>query len=95
MNENGQHKVMVVTGTRAEFGLLRPVMHAIHAHPALELYVVAAGSHMVQPAVTFREVKAELGTVSDEQQLWLDVLPNAKVWRPSDWPAIQIELAYT
>lgn len=53
------HKVMVVTGTRAEFGLLRPVMHAIHAHPALELYVVAAGSHLVQPAVTFREVKAE------------------------------------
>ena len=59
MNESGQHKVMVVTGTRAEFGLLRPVMHAIHEHPALELYVVAAGSHMVQPAVTFREVKAE------------------------------------
>ncbi|MEX0876910.1 MAG: UDP-N-acetylglucosamine 2-epimerase [Phycisphaerales bacterium] len=58
MNENGQHKVMVVTGTRAEFGLLKPVMHAIHAHPALELYVVAAGSHLVQPAVTFREVKA-------------------------------------
>jgi UDP-hydrolysing UDP-N-acetyl-D-glucosamine 2-epimerase len=61
VNESGQHKVMVVTGTRAEFGLLRPVMHAIHAHPALELYVVAAGSHMVQPAVTFREVKAEFG----------------------------------
>lgn len=59
MNESGQYKVMVVTGTRAEFGLLRPVMHAIHAHPALELYVVAAGSHLVQPAVTFREVKAE------------------------------------
>ena len=59
MNEDGQHKVMVVTGTRAEFGLLRPVMHAIHQHPDLELYVVAAGSHLVQPAVTFREVKAE------------------------------------
>ena len=59
MNEAGQYKVMVVTGTRAEFGLLKPVMHAIHAHPALELYVVAAGSHLVQPAVTFREVKAE------------------------------------
>ena len=59
MNESGQHKVMVVTGTRAEFGLLRPVMHAIHRHPELMLYVVAAGSHLVQPAVTFREVKAE------------------------------------
>lgn len=53
------HKVMVVTGTRAEFGLLKPVMHAIHQHPDLMLYVVAAGSHLVQPAVTFREVKAE------------------------------------
>lgn len=59
MNESGQHKIMVVTGTRAEFGLLKPVMHAIHAHPGMELYVVAAGSHLVQPAVTFREVKAE------------------------------------
>jgi len=59
VNESGQHKVMVVTGTRAEFGLLRPVMHAIHRHPELMLYVVAAGSHLVQPAVTFREVKAE------------------------------------
>jgi UDP-hydrolysing UDP-N-acetyl-D-glucosamine 2-epimerase len=54
-------KIMVVTGTRAEFGLLRPVMHAIHNQPDCELYVVAAGSHLVQPAVTFREVKAEFG----------------------------------
>ncbi len=54
-----QHKVMVVTGTRAEFGLLRPVMHAIEDHPDLQVLVVAAGSHLVQPATTFREVKAE------------------------------------
>ena len=54
-------KIMVVTGTRAEFGLLRPVMYAIHAQPSCQLYVVVAGSHLVQPAVTFREVKAEFG----------------------------------
>lgn len=59
MSEDGQHKVMVVTGTRAEFGLLKPVMHAIDAHAELQLLCVAAGSHLVQPAVTFREVKAE------------------------------------
>lgn len=58
MSEDEQHKVMVVTGTRAEFGLLRPVMHAIDAHTELQLLCVAAGSHLVQPAVTFREVKA-------------------------------------
>ena len=49
----------MVTGTRAEFGLLRPVMHAVRAHPDLELLVIATGSHLIQPAVTFREVKAE------------------------------------
>ncbi|MCA9303478.1 MAG: UDP-N-acetylglucosamine 2-epimerase (hydrolyzing) [Phycisphaerales bacterium] len=54
-------RVMVVTGTRAEFGLLRPVMYAVNDRPELELRVVAAGSHLVQPAVTFREVKAEFG----------------------------------
>jgi len=54
-------KIMIVTGTRAEFGLLRPVMYAVHAQPTCELRVVVAGSHLVQPAVTFREVKAEFG----------------------------------
>lgn len=54
-------KIMVVTGTRAEFGLLRPVMYAVHDQPKCELRVVVAGSHLVQPAVTFREVKAEFG----------------------------------
>ncbi len=49
---------MVVTGSRAEFGLLKPVMYAVHERAELELLVVAAGSHMVQPAITYRDVKA-------------------------------------
>ncbi len=51
-------RVAVVTGSRAEFGLLRPVMNAIEAHPQLDLLVIAAGAHLIQPAETFREVKA-------------------------------------
>lgn len=50
-------RVCCVTGSRAEFGLLRPVMLAISRRPELELAVVAAGSHLVLPAQTFREVK--------------------------------------
>lgn len=53
-----RRRVLVVTGSRAEFGLLRPVMLAIHAQPSLELAVVAAGSHLILPAETFREVKS-------------------------------------
>lgn len=50
-------RVAVVTGSRAEFGLLTPVMLAIHANAELELAVIAAGSHLIQPADTFRDVK--------------------------------------
>ncbi|MFO0856753.1 MAG: UDP-N-acetylglucosamine 2-epimerase [Phycisphaerales bacterium] len=50
-------RVCVVTGTRAEFGLLKPVMRAIHGHANLELAVIAAGSHLVSPALTLHEVK--------------------------------------
>lgn len=51
-------RVMVVTGSRAEFGLLEPVMHAIAGHRALSLGVVVAGSHLVGPALTWRDVEA-------------------------------------
>jgi UDP-hydrolysing UDP-N-acetyl-D-glucosamine 2-epimerase len=55
----GKVRVCVVTGTRAEFGLLRPVMRAIHRREELELAVIAAGSHLILPAETFREVKRD------------------------------------
>ena len=54
-----KRRILVVTGSRAEFGLLRPVMYAVQRHPELELIVVAAGSHLIQPALTLRDVKAE------------------------------------
>lgn len=39
-------KVCVVTGTRAEFGLLRWLMAEIREHPGLELLVAATGMHL-------------------------------------------------
>lgn len=39
-------KICVVTGTRAEFGLLRWLMEAINNHPELALQVVATGMHL-------------------------------------------------
>lgn len=54
----GKRRVAVVTGSRAEFGLLRPVMEAVGKHSELDLLVIAAGSHLIQPALTFRDVRA-------------------------------------
>jgi UDP-hydrolysing UDP-N-acetyl-D-glucosamine 2-epimerase len=50
--------VAVVTGTRAEFGLLAPVMRAVRAHPGLSLKVLAAGMHFVKDrGLTVREIR--------------------------------------
>lgn len=50
--------VAIVTGTRAEFGLLRPVIDAVRKHKRLKLQLIAAGAHFLPPARTIREVKA-------------------------------------
>ena len=51
--------IAVVTGSRSEFGLLKPVMQAIDDHPKLELRVVVTGTHLLGPARTDREVELE------------------------------------
>ncbi len=46
--------IAVVTGSRAEFGLLEPVMRAIEDHARLTLRVVAAGLHLSRK--TWRDI---------------------------------------
>ncbi|MBL1218727.1 MAG: UDP-N-acetylglucosamine 2-epimerase (hydrolyzing) [Planctomycetes bacterium] len=59
--------VAVVTGTRAEYGLLRPVMRAIADHPILDLSVIAAGMHLISQGEhppTVREIEREFEVVA-------------------------------
>ena len=53
----GARSILVVTGSRADFGLLLPVIRAALAHPALSTSVVACGSHLLPPAETWRDVQ--------------------------------------
>jgi UDP-hydrolysing UDP-N-acetyl-D-glucosamine 2-epimerase len=44
-----QHrKICVLTGTRAEYGLLKSLLQAIHAQPKLELHLAVTGMHLVK-----------------------------------------------
>ena len=55
-----KRKVCVVTGSRAEYGLLRLVMQGIKDDPELTLQVIATGMHL-SPAfgLTYKEIEAE------------------------------------
>lgn len=62
-----KRKICVVTGTRAEFGLLRPLMREIQAAPGLELQVVVTGMHLSpEYGSTYREVE-EAGFRADRK----------------------------
>lgn len=53
-------RICVVTGSRAEYGLLYWVMKAIAAHPALELQVIATGMHLSPEfGLTYRQIDAD------------------------------------
>ncbi len=57
-------RVAFITGTRAEYGLLRTVIRACEAHAVLSTHVIATGAHLLPPALTIEEVERECERVS-------------------------------
>ena len=53
-------KICVVTGTRAEYGLLRPIIQAIKEHPYTELLLIVSGIHLLYEfGHTFKEIEKD------------------------------------
>ena len=44
-------RIAVITGTRAEYGILVPVLDAIEAHAALDLQLVVTGTHLTTDSI--------------------------------------------
>lgn len=62
-----KRKVCVVTGTRAEYGLLFPIMQKIKASALLELQLVATTMHMSEDfGLTYQQIESD-GFVIDEK----------------------------
>jgi len=57
---SGRRKVCVVTGSRAEYGLLYWVLHDLREEPSLELALVVTGMHLApQFGLTVREIEKD------------------------------------
>jgi UDP-hydrolysing UDP-N-acetyl-D-glucosamine 2-epimerase len=55
-----RRKICVVTTSRADFGLLRELMHAIDSDAALRLQVIVSGMHLAREfGQTWREIEAD------------------------------------
>ncbi len=57
---NRKRRIAVVTGSRAEYGLLRSVLEAIDADKRLELQLIVTGMHLLKRfGVTVREIESD------------------------------------
>ena len=55
-----KRKITVTTGTRADYGLLRPILHRISSNKKLELYLLITGTHLSkQHGYTINEIKKD------------------------------------
>src|SRR3990167_2899259 len=53
-------KICIVTGTRAEYGLLRWIMQGIQEDPELNLQIIVTGMHLSPEfGLTYREIESD------------------------------------
>jgi GDP/UDP-N,N'-diacetylbacillosamine 2-epimerase (hydrolysing) len=65
-------RICVVTGTRAEYGLLRPVIQRIQVSASLDLAIVATGMHLSPEfGLTYREIEADGFPISRKVEMLL------------------------
>ncbi|TRZ70079.1 MAG: UDP-N-acetylglucosamine 2-epimerase (hydrolyzing) [Nitrosopumilaceae archaeon] len=68
-----KRKVAVVTGSRAEYGLLKPIIKAIKNHPKLELALIVCGMHLSPEfGSTFREIENDGYKIDVKVDMLLD-----------------------
>lgn len=63
-------KVCVITGTRADYGLLRLLMQGIRDEPALALQILATGMHLSPDyGLTYREIEQDGFRIDEKAQI--------------------------
>lgn len=65
-------KICIISGTRAEYGLLSPLMHAIKGDSHYELQLIVSGMHLSPEfGLTYREIEKEGFTIDEKVETLL------------------------
>lgn len=65
-------KICVITATRAEYGLLKPLMDLIQGSEELELQIIATGAHLSPEfGLTYKQIEADGFTINEKIEILL------------------------
>ena len=79
-------KICIVTGTRAEYGLLRWLMEDIRETSGLELQVIATGMHLSPEfGLTYREIENDGFSIDIKVEILLSSIPLPDWQSPWGW----------
>ena len=67
-----KRKICIVTGTRAEYGLLYWLMREIQSDPGLELQIIATGMHLSPEfGLTYKKIEEDEFTINEKVEMLL------------------------
>lgn len=67
-----KYKVCVFTGTRAEYGLLKPLMEEIQKQPEFELQLIVSGMHLSPEfGLTYKEIEKDGFVINEKVEILL------------------------
>jgi UDP-hydrolysing UDP-N-acetyl-D-glucosamine 2-epimerase len=73
--------ICIFTGTRAEYGLLRPLMRALEATPDVTLKLLASGSHVAQAnGATWHEIANDGLRIDERAEVLMDSATETGVY---------------
>lgn len=71
--EAGRRRICIFTGTRADYGLLKPLIAALAADPAFELQLLATGGHLApSQGRTAHEIEADGFAITEGVEILAD-----------------------
>lgn len=75
-------KICVVTATRAEYGLLKPLMDLIQQSTDLELQVIVTGAHLSPEfGLTYLQIEADGFTINEKLRFYCPQIQRAVLLR--------------
>lgn len=89
-----KRKICVVTGSRAEYGLLRPLMEDIRQDPDLELQLLVTGTHLSEKfGYTLREIERDGFAADRLVDIGIDASATAGIARSAGLAVIGVSNA--